>query len=188
MAGTIVLIVALILMAMVLFLLEILTPSLGLLGIMGVIALIGAIIAGFSLHAAIGWTLIAGVVVLTPVYIVMLVKWLPGSSLGKRVFLGKARDGSGQGTPKAAGLEALVGSAGVTLTSLRPVGKVRIDERRLDARAESSVIAADRPVRVIDATGTEVVVREIEPAAGAAGEPPAAAPAETHADEGDTEQ
>ena len=161
--GTIILIIALIILAMVMFLLEVLTPSLGLLAIMGVIALVGATVAGFSIHAALGWSLLAAFIVLTPVYIVMMVKWLPSSALGRRVFLGKAPDGSGEGTPKAAGLEALIGSEGVAATDLRPAGKVRIDGRRIEARAESNMIDRDRPVRVVGATGTEVVVREVEP-------------------------
>ena len=163
MTGTIILIIALIAMAMVLFLLEILTPSLGLLAIMGVIALVGAVVAGFSIHAALGWSLLVAFVILTPVFIVMMVKWLPSSRLGKKVFLGKAPDGSGEGTPKAAGLKALIGSAGGAATDLRPAGKLRIAGRRIEARAESTMIDCDRHVRVIDATGTEVVVREIEP-------------------------
>lgn len=166
--GTVILIIALIVMAMVLILLEILTPSFGLLGIMGAIALLGAVLAGFSLHASVGWVLLVGFVVVTPVYIVVLVKWLPSSSLGRTVFLGKAPDGSGEGTPKAAGFEALVGSEGVAATDLRPAGKIQIDGQRIEARAESTMIDRDTPVRVIGATGTEVIVREIEPAAGQA--------------------
>ena len=164
--GTVILIIALIVLAMVLLLLEILTPSLGLLAIMAVAAMVGAVYAGFTVHASVGWLLLAGLVVLMPVYIVMLVKWLPGSPLGKRVFLGKARDGSGEGTPKAVGYEALIGAEGIAATDLRPAGKIRIDGRRIEARAESNMIDRDTPVRVIDATGTEVVVREVEPGDG----------------------
>jgi len=163
MTGTIILIIALIVMAMVMFVLEVLTPSLGLLAILGVVALIGAVVAGFSINAALGWSLVVAFIILTPVFIVLMVKWLPGSPLGRKVFLGKARDGSGEGTPKAAGLEALVGSKGVAATDLRPAGKVKIGGRRVDARAESNMIDRDKPVRVIDATGTEVIVREIAP-------------------------
>lgn len=162
MVGTIVLIVGLIALAMVLFLLEILTPSLGLLAIMGVGALIGAIWAAFSIHAAFGWALLVTAPVLAVSYIVVLRKRLPSSKLGKMVFLGRAPDSSGEGTPKAVGLGELIGAEGVATTDLRPAGKVRIDDRRVDARAESTVIDCDRPVRVIDATGTEVIVREIE--------------------------
>jgi len=161
--GSIILIIALIALAMFLFLMEILTPSFGLLGIMGAGALVGAIVTGFSLHPALGWTLLVSLPVLALIYIVVLVKRLPSSRLGRKVFLGKAPGGSGKGTPKAAGFEALIGSEGVAATDLRPAGKIRIDGRRIEARAESNMIDRDRPVRVIDATGTEVVVREVEP-------------------------
>lgn len=168
--GTIILIIALIALAMFLILMEILTPSFGVLGLMGAGALIGAVVTGFSLHASVGWFLLIGLVVATPIYIFLLIKWLPSSRLGKQVFLGKAPSGSGEGTPQAAGLEALIGSEGVAATDLRPAGKIRIDGCRIEARAESTVIDRGKPVRVIDATGTEVVVREIEPATGEAGQ------------------
>ncbi len=168
MFGTVLLIVALVVLAMVLVLLEILTPSLGLLSIMALGALVAAVLTAFiEVGPVFGWALAAGCIVLTPVYIVLLVKWLPSSSLGRKVFLGRAREGSGEGTPKAEGLETLIGAEGVAATDLRPVGKVRIDGQRIDARAESNMIDIDAPVRVIGATGTEVIVREIPADAGA---------------------
>ncbi len=162
MTGTILLIVALILMAMVLFLLEILTPSLGLLAIMGIGALVGAVWAAFTIATAFGWVLLVSLVPLTIVYLVVLRKWLPSSKLGQMVFLGKARqDTAGEGTPAAAGLEKLIGAKGTAATDLRPVGKVKIGTQRIEARAESTMIDAGADVRVVSATGTEVVVREI---------------------------
>ena len=172
MTGTILLIVALILMAMVLFLLEILTPSLGLLAIMGLGAMVGAIWAGFSIHSAFGWTLLVASVVLTPIYLFLLRKWLPSSKLGRMVFLGKPRQAAGQGTPNAAGLERLVGAKGVAATDLRPAGKITIGAQRIEARAESTLIDVGAAIRVISATGTEVVVSEIAPDDGS--ETPAA--------------
>ena len=61
------------------------------------------------------------------------------------------------------GLEKLIGAKGVAATDLRPVGKVKIGTQRIEARAESTMIDAGADVRVVSATGTEVVVREIAP-------------------------
>ena len=80
MLGTILLVAALVVLAMVLALLEILTPSLGLLTIMAAGAMIAAIVTAFTVNSVFGWALAAGAIVLTPIYIVMLVKWLPSSS------------------------------------------------------------------------------------------------------------
>ena len=167
MFGTILLVVALVVLAMVLILLEILTPSLGLLTIMAVGAMVAAVVTAFSVGLVFGWAMMVGSVVLMPIYIVLLVKWLPSSSLGRKVFLGRPHQGTGEGTPTAGSFETLIGAVGVAATDLRPVGKVRIDGQRIDARAESTQIDADAPVRVIDATGTEVIVREIPADPGA---------------------
>jgi len=159
--GEILLVFVLVALTMVLILLEILTPSLGLLTIMAVGSLVAAVVTAFSIDPIFGWVIALSCLVIIPVYVVVLVKRLPTSALGRKVFLGRAREALSEGTPKAAGLEALVGVEGVAATALRPVGKVRINGQRIDARAENAMIDVGAPVRVIDATGTEVIVREV---------------------------
>ena len=159
-AGEVALILVLIFAALVLFLLEILTPSFGLLGAMGTIALVVAAWKGFALSTAVGWIMVIAMVCLVPAYLVLLVKWLPATPLGKRVFLRKARRGEGDGTPQAEKYQSLVGRTGVAETQLRPSGAVRIDHDRVIAVAESGLIEKGCSVTVIKSTGTNVVVRE----------------------------
>ena len=47
------------------------------------------------------------------------------------------------------------------MTPLRPAGTVQIDHHRFDAQAESGLIERGRAVRVIRATGSAVIVREV---------------------------
>jgi len=162
MGGAILLIVVLILAAMVLFVLEIVTPLFGLLGALALGAMAGAVWQAFGIHPVFGWTLAVILLVLTPVYLVLLVKWLPRTSLGRSVFLrvrGESR--SGQGTPEAQKYAALVGRTGMAETILRPSGTVRIDRQRLIALSESGVIQKGRRVKVISAAGTNIIVREV---------------------------
>ena len=160
MGETIALIVVLIFAAMVLFMLEILTPTLGLLATLGVASLIAAIWMGFTLHPAVGWILLVSLTFLTPVYLALLVRFLPNTALGKRIFLRRLKSSRGEGTPEAEKYQALVGKTGVTETPLHPSGAVRIDNQRVIALAESDMIEKDRTVLVIKATGTNVIVRE----------------------------
>ena len=163
MGGDVLLIVALILAGMVLFLLEILTPMFGLLAAMALGALAVAVWRAFVVHPVFGWTLTIILLVLIPVYLVLLVKWLPRTRLGRNVFLRlKGQAPGGEGTPEAEKYAALVGRSGVAETVLRPSGTVRIDRQRLIALSESGVIRKGRTVKVISAAATNIIVREVE--------------------------
>ena len=59
-------------------------------------------------------------------------------------------------------LVARVGEEGVTLTVLRPVGRVELDGRIVDATAEGGYIDADRPVRVVEVTAFGILVAKHE--------------------------
>lgn len=160
--GTAALIALLILAAMVLFLLEILTPSFGLLAVMGIASLVMAAWKAFSINPVVGWVLTLVMIVLIPIYLFLLVKWLPNTPLGKRIFLHKADSAEGEGTPQAQEYESLVGKSGVTETPLHPSGAVRIDGKRVIALAESGMIEKGCSVTVIKAAGTNVIVRKTD--------------------------
>ena len=56
-------------------------------------------------------------------------------------------------------MRKLIGAKGVALTSLRPVGKVKIEDRRIDAMAESGVIESGAPIVVVDVYDNQIKVR-----------------------------
>jgi len=164
MGTTATIILLLVLVALVLLFLEICTPSFGLLAAAGIACLIGAIWLAFTLALWGGVAMIVTLMVGIPAYLMMLVKLLPKTPLGRRMFLRGARKAAGEATPKAQEYEALVGGTATTLTPLRPVGAIRVGGRRVDAQAESGMIERGRTVRIIRSTGTAVVVRLDEPA------------------------
>ena len=164
MAGTIATIAALLLAGLVLLLLEVLTPAFGMLAAGAIAALVAAIWVCFTISPSLGMVMIVVVVVGVPTYLVYLVKVLPRTPLGRRLFLRKAPKGTGDGTPEAEELRRLIGRTGKAETALRPSGAVRIDGRRLVAVAESSMIEKDATVKVVGAGGTELIVRLIKPA------------------------
>ncbi|MCK4601970.1 MAG: NfeD family protein [Phycisphaerae bacterium] len=160
---TILIIIVLIFAALVLLLLEILTPAFGVLAGMAIAALVAAIVLSFTLSPTLGVIMIIVSAVGVPVYLVYLVKLLPNTPLGRKLFLRKAAKGTGEGTPKAEELKALIGKTGTVETPLRPAGAVRIEDRRVSAIAESEMIEKDAVVKVIRSHGTEVVVRRQQP-------------------------
>lgn len=56
---------------------------------------------------------------------------------------------------------SLVGQQGITVTPLRPAGTALINNQRVDVVTEGGFVENQRPVVVVKAEGTWVVVREI---------------------------
>ena len=162
MAGTVFIIAILLVAAMVLILLEILTPLFGLLGVLAAGALGAAVWQAYTLSPTAGWILGIALTPLTPIYIVLLVKWLPQTILGRKVFLKKVDPGTGAATPDSSMHKALVGRTATAETPLRPSGAIRVDHHRVIALAESGMIDKGRTVRIIQADATNVIVREID--------------------------
>jgi len=142
--------------------LEIFTPSFGLLTLAATISAGIAVYMTFRINLIYGWGLLIFLIVLIPVYIVFMVKIAPETWVGKMLFLPKAPSADKDATPQAAELESLVGMEGKAETILRPVGVVRVGGHRIDARSDSDFIEQGTKVKVISATGTDVVVRKIE--------------------------
>jgi membrane-bound serine protease (ClpP class) len=163
MTSTILIILALLLAAMVLFLLEVLTPSFGLIAVLGIAALGGAVWQAFTVSTLFGTLLILGILLATPAYLMMAVRLLPRSPIGKRMFLRKARSGEGEAAPEADELDKMVGKTGQAETTLRPSGAVRIDHKRVIALAESGTIEKGSSVKVIRVSGTNLYVRKLAP-------------------------
>ena len=55
----------------------------------------------------------------------------------------------------------LVGKKGLTLTNLRPVGTIRVDEKNYSAVSNAQWISKDTPVEVISVDGTRILVKEV---------------------------
>lgn len=145
--------------AAILFLVEILTPTFGIATVLGVGAIFGAVFYGFKLHPAVGAAVVAGVVLLVPVYLWLTVKILPNTPIGRRMFLRAPQNVTGTGTPDAKELKPLQGKTGQAVTDLRPSGVVSVDGRRVDAVAEGKMIDKGDAIYVVRARGTDVVVR-----------------------------
>ncbi|MBN1555593.1 MAG: hypothetical protein JXA11_12680 [Phycisphaerae bacterium] len=148
--------------AAVCFLLEVCTPSFGVLAFLGLASFAGAVVFGFRINMFVGMMVILGCLIVTPIYLYFLVKLLPKTPLGKRLFLRAAPDATNDAAPESAILASLVGKTGVAETLLRPSGVVKIEGRRYDALAEHGMIEKGESIRILRAGGTDVVVTRIE--------------------------
>ncbi|MGC9455094.1 MAG: NfeD family protein [Phycisphaerae bacterium] len=156
-------ILVLLIAALVMFILEIVTPTFGVLIAIGLAALAGAVFVAFTINQTFGLIMLVVTIVLIPTYLVMVVRLLPSSPLGKKLFLKAAewKDKPGEGTPTAAEESTLIDREGVAETYLRPVGAIRIDGKRYTATAESTMIGKGARVKVIRYSGLNLVVREV---------------------------
>lgn len=156
------LILVLLVGALVLFAAEICTPTFGLLAVAGVGCLVGAVYLCFTISPALGVVAVVALVFLIPAYLWAMIKYLPRTALGRILQLRAQSKDPGEGTPDATELEALLGRTAVAETTLRPSGAIRVDERRVIARAETGFIEKGATVKIIKAVGMNVVVREVK--------------------------
>ncbi len=154
-------IVILLIAACVMFLLEVCTPSFGILALLGIAAEGVAVFYGFRIGQGVGFIVLLSAIIGTPVYLYFMVKLLPNTPLGKKLFLKDAPDATNEATPEANELAQLIGQTGKAECDLRPSGTVRVNGRRVVALAEREMIDKGQKIRVIKARGTEVIVRQV---------------------------
>ena len=147
----------LLLLALVLFAVELFIPSGGMLGILCGLAAIASVISFFLYSPAAGGFALLVYLIATPFLLIYGVKLWSRTPIGRRLILGGTEDLDGRGldedeidqeieTRRRTTHEtdaSLVGRIARTVTPLRPVGVIRLDGRRLDALAESGVIDAE---------------------------------------------
>jgi len=102
------------------------------------------------------------VLVLGGFYISFIMRILPKTPVGRWMFLSKAPDATGQGTPEADIYDEMIGKKGTSATLLRPGGMVRIDSKRLPAHAETGMIEKGMPIVVVGADSMNVIVRKAD--------------------------
>lgn len=167
--GLILLGVALLLLAV-----EVFIPSMGVITVTaGVIALVGITLL-FRVSAVWGVTGLLTMLVLGPIVVMFGLQVLPHTTMGKKLLYGetgKAEVAVRDDPEQAEALARLVGAEGVVVVDLRPLGVIRVDDRKYDAVSEISFVRAGARVRVTSADGMTIKVRPVDPP-----EPPPAPP------------
>jgi membrane-bound serine protease (ClpP class) len=152
------LIVALIVIALVLFFLEIFLPG-GILAVVGAGCLLGASYLTYEEYGV-----VAGVAVLIGSGVVSLIFFLVELQLLKSTRFGKflRSEGSIQGGSNApAGDDSLVGKQGTALTTMAPSGRVRIDGRNYEAAAQGGYVAKGTPIEVVRVESFKLIIKPL---------------------------
>lgn len=145
----------------ILLLLEVfVVPGFGICGLGGVAALTVAIYQIGGGGAESWYYLLYLYIVLGVLFFIIL--WLLPRHMSKNPLVLKQRQMTGD---KAAALpmdaEKMLGKEGVTLSELRPAGKVLVEKQKLDVVTSGEFIERDVKVRVVAAEGSRIVVEKI---------------------------
>ena len=138
--------IALIVLAMILFIAEIKVQSHGILGIGGAVALVLGGLLMFNTSASylkVGWPVLVIVALLALAFFTLVIV--------------KARGAIRR--PQATGAASLVGAHGVTLSPLAPSGQVRVQGEIWKALTEGEALLKDERIEVLRVEGLTLVVR-----------------------------
>ncbi|WP_246031726.1 NfeD family protein [Salibacterium salarium] len=143
----------------VLLLVEIFIPGFGIFGITGIGAIIGSmVLASFSTLNIVISILIAAI--LSVVAIIVLFTMFGKKGPMQRFVLHDSVGGE-EGFISNESRDELIGETGVSLTSLRPSGSIQLNDERLDVISEGGYIEKGKHVKVVDAEGSRIIVREM---------------------------
>ncbi|NLO28747.1 MAG: nodulation protein NfeD [Actinobacteria bacterium] len=138
--------VALVVLAMILYLAEIKFQSHGVLGIGGTAALVAGGLLLFDSpmsYLQVSWPVLIVVGAIVFLFFMIVIR-----------AVAKAMR-----RPHATGLESMVGATGVTLSPLTPGGQVRLQGETWRARSERGDLRKDTPVEVLGTEGLTLIVR-----------------------------
>ena len=157
--GPIELFVILLIAGLALITVEVFTPGM-VMGFCGASCLVGAIVMGFKAFPAAGPYVAAGIILLVVAMVVLWMKLLPNSRVGRKLTV--SVDLASSKSVDTGKLRGLDGREGIADSELRPAGFARIEGRRVDVVTRGEMIPKGAPIRVVKIDGIRVVVTRAE--------------------------
>jgi membrane-bound serine protease (ClpP class) len=133
---------------------EIVLPTHGVLGFFGLLCFAGLIGICFYINRWLGLAVFAVAVLSSPLLVHVSMRLWARSPIGRRVILPPANV-----APAPAPVR--VGTVGVAVTELRPVGECEFGQHRLEAASELGMIRVGEPVEVIAVENGRPTVRRV---------------------------
>ncbi len=163
-------------LALVFFALEIFLPSGGVLATICGACVFGSICSFFLYDSSAGGFSLIAYLIAAPFAVVYGIKLWARTSIGRNLILGSTESvkTTGMDEQEAAiesaklrqirfdELQVMVGRKGTVITTLRPVGIVKIEGHRIDALAESGVIDEGVEIEVVEAYDNQLKVRSVK--------------------------
>lgn len=146
--------------ALVMFIIELFTPGIGVAGGTGLLALIAVVVMQLGWgNPRVALYIIAIALLLIVLALVWVIRSFQKGRLSKS-FLVLRDNSNGTSVPEvAAAKEELIGKTGVAITTLRPSGIAEFDGRRVDVATAGEFIQKGETVTVIKAEGMHIRVR-----------------------------
>ena len=141
---------------------EVFVPSGGIISVFALACLIGGVAIFFHHSGMAGWIGVGIAVVMIPTVLIIAYKIFPNTKFGKSVTLTPPEREQGDAIPDTAELKDLLGTEGLVLTPLRPVGMCDFSGRRLECVAEGGYVDKGNKVKIINVESTQLTVRAIE--------------------------
>ena len=146
--------------ALVMFIIELFTPGIGVAGATGMLALIAVVVMQLGWgQPRVAFYIIAIALLLIILGLIWIIRSLQHGRLSKS-FLVLKEQSNGTSVPDVnEAKNDLVGKTGVAITTLRPSGIAEIDGRRVDVMTVGAFIQKGEPVTVVKAEGIHILVR-----------------------------
>ena len=150
--------------AVIMFVIELFTPGVGVAGATGLLALIAVIVMQLGWgHPQVALYIIA----ISLLLIILALAWVIRSFQRGRLsrsFLVLKEHSDGTSVPDVANAKASpLGKSGVALTTLRPAGIAEIEGQRVDVTTAGTFIQQGQAVVVVKAEGIHIIVRALTP-------------------------
>lgn len=155
--------IAFLVIAVILFVIELFLPSGGLLGVLSIICVIAAVICLFLIDTTLGMVGLLIMMVAVPVAIGLAMKVMPHTYIGKKLILADQQNARVLHYEEArdAAPDQLIGKSGQAVSGLRPVGTCKIGDDRLECLSISGAIEPGTPVEVVSVDGIEIRVKAV---------------------------
>lgn len=158
MSPTLVWLFTLLSVAIVLYVAEVFIPSHGVLTVLATACLVGVVGLCFLIDRWLGTGALVAIALLGPVGLSLGISVWQRTPVGRKMVLRSVA-----GEPDRPFV--LIGSTGVTLTELRPMGECEFGDRRIEVKSEfNQIVPAGRPVVAIAMSDGVATVRTIDAA------------------------
>lgn len=143
-----------------LVMLEVFIPSGGILGFLATAAVFGAIYISFTKSQTYGLTFVGVALVGMPAALVVALKYLPNTPIGRRLLLGVPTEDEvlPDDDPRRT-LNNLIGRFGTAKSAMLPGGTIVIDNVTYEAVCEAGAVEQNEPVEVVKLRNNRLVVR-----------------------------
>jgi len=146
-------VIAVLVLGLLLLLAEVaIVPGFGVAGVLGMLALAAGAIAAWTELGPFWGTVTGGVSIIAAGVMLYVI---PKSKAGRRMVLEHSQAQAASQEDRS----DLVGRRGITVTPLRPIGRVRFGQDEVDVMTEGEYIEPNQEVEVMTVEGPRVVVR-----------------------------